>query len=310
MRLEQPDIPDGNEVPLATITVKESSKIDWDKLQTFKYLIDSGSTTGTARLLGVSPSTISRRMSSLEKDLDQSLYFKSGNKLVLTEEGAQIYDVASSMHEQVNRLESVGSQKQVSGVVSITCVSSIFSEVLAQALPDLLHRYPGIRISILSTDSNKSISSHEADIGIRLGRSSSENLVSTRVGKIGFSVYSGPGNRVSEAQLLNEELDWIAYNEEFMDVPEMRWMKRHMKRRNPALRTTSGAGYAAAIANNIGVGILPLYRESKFHPLHAVLQSRSVVSREVWLVTLPLHNLGKPTRIVLDWIKNLMANLE
>ncbi len=290
--------------------MKEVSKIDWDKLQTFKYLIDSGSTTGTARLLGVSPSTISRRMSSLENDLDVRLYYKSASKLVLTEEGAQIYNVASSMYEQVNRLESVGEQDRVSGVVSITCVSSIFSEVLAQALPHLLSRYPGIRISILSTDSNKSISSHEADIAVRLGRSKSENLVSTRIGRVGFSVYSGPGNRVTESQLFEEELDWVAYNEEFMEVPEMRWMKRHMKRKTPILRTTSGAGYAAAIANNIGVGILPIYRESKFHPIHAVLQSRSVVSRDIWLVTLPLHTLGKPTRIVLDWVKNLLAGMD
>ena len=290
-------------------SMKEISRIDWDKLQTFKYLIDSGSATNTARLLGVSPSTVSRRIASLETALDLRLYYKSGNSISLTEEGAQIYRVASSMGEEASRLAAFTGQSNVTGTVSITCVSSLFSEVLASSLPDLLSRYPGIRINILSTDTNKRISSHEADIGIRLGRSRNDSLVSMRIGEIPYSVYSSPATPLDEDSLFNDELDWIAYNEEFMDTPEMRWMKRHMKRGSPVLRTTSGAGYAAAISAGIGVGILPTYRAGKFHPLHAVLQSRPVISRELWAVTLPFHTLANPTRVVLNWIKSRVGSM-
>lgn len=245
----------------------------------------------------------------MEQDLGLKLYYKSANRILLTEEGRQIYDVASAMYDEANRLASVAERDQVSGMVSITCVSSVFSEVIAPALPAFLARNRGLRISVLSTDSNKSISSHEADIAIRLGRSRSENLVSTRIARIGYSLYSSAGHPISESHLMNDELDWIAYNEEYMDVPEMRWMKRHMKRRIPVLRTTSGAGYAAAIANGIGVGIMPIYRQHKYHPLHPILKSRSVVSREVWVVTLPLHSLGEPARVVLNWIREVMKTL-
>ena len=157
--------------------MKKISNVDWDKLQTFKYLIDSGSPSSTAKLLGVSPSTVSRRISSLEKALDLRLYYKSGKTISLTEEGSQIYRIASSMSEEAGRVASVTGDRNVTGMVSITCVSSLFSEVLASSLPDLLNRYPGIRINILSTDTNKRISSHEADIGIRLGRSKNDSLV-------------------------------------------------------------------------------------------------------------------------------------
>ncbi len=59
-------------------------------LQTLAAILDSGSTQGAARLLGMSQSAVSRRLGQLESELGLALFIRHGSRLVPTRECVQL----------------------------------------------------------------------------------------------------------------------------------------------------------------------------------------------------------------------------
>lgn len=61
-------------------------------LATFKTLFEVGSASGTARLLGITQSGVSRSLAQLEENLGIQLFMREKNRLIATPEAAELYD--------------------------------------------------------------------------------------------------------------------------------------------------------------------------------------------------------------------------
>src|SRR3546814_7160693 len=71
--------------------------MDWDKLQYFLSVAHHGTLARAAQALHVDPTTVSRRVTSLEADLQQTLFERAPAGFVLTAAGRALLPHAEAM---------------------------------------------------------------------------------------------------------------------------------------------------------------------------------------------------------------------
>src|SRR3546814_9332074 len=74
--------------------------MDWDKLQYFLSVAHHGTLARAAQALHVDPTTVSRRVSSLEADLQQTLFERAPAGFVLTAAGRALVPHAGTLRSE------------------------------------------------------------------------------------------------------------------------------------------------------------------------------------------------------------------
>ena len=83
-------------------------KIDLHSLKSlmiFKTLVENGTATRTARVLGITQSGVSRSLSQLEQNLGMRLFIRQKNRLLATPEALELYDEILRLVSNLDELE-------------------------------------------------------------------------------------------------------------------------------------------------------------------------------------------------------------
>src|SRR5690349_13246117 len=96
--------------------------LDWDDLRTALSLGRAGSIRKAARALGVSHSTVLRRLHALEGAVGVQLFVDKGDGYEATPAGQDVFETASSLEEAVTNLERRvgGHDLRLTGPVRVT----------------------------------------------------------------------------------------------------------------------------------------------------------------------------------------------
>ncbi len=96
--------------------------LDWDDIRHFLEVVRTGSLTRTAHQLGVNQTTVSRRITALEKRLKKKLFDRSGNHWAITPMGEQLAASAEIMADQANTIERhvMADSQELSGRLRVT----------------------------------------------------------------------------------------------------------------------------------------------------------------------------------------------
>lgn len=148
-----------------------------------------------AESLGMPNSTLSRRVSALEKAIGLRLLHRTTRKLELTEAG-QIYyerskrivDEARLAHEQLGELLA-----QPSGVLRASLPVDFASTYLAPLIAEFSRLYPGIRFDFDLTPRRVDLVSEPFDVAIRMGESQDSNLIARPLAHLATHLYASPG---------------------------------------------------------------------------------------------------------------------
>ena len=107
------------------------------QLRGFCRTVELGSATRAARSLGVSQSSVSLQISSLERDLGVPLFLRAGPKLTVTGEGRLLYEIAVEPLHGINQLfERFSSAQRKLSEQSIDIAAN--STSLSYLLPEIL----------------------------------------------------------------------------------------------------------------------------------------------------------------------------
>ncbi len=123
-------------------------------LRTFVTLVQSRSYTKTAQKMIVVPSTISKQIKLLEKELGKELVIRSKKSVTLTRAGEVFYEYAKQILtaedtciDEINRI--VDSDVNV----RIGTVNSLCQGHVSDWISDLMNQYPGVRCSVITDHS-------------------------------------------------------------------------------------------------------------------------------------------------------------
>lgn len=172
-------------------------------------------------MLGVNQSTVSRRVSEMERRLDTTLFERTPSGHILTGAGVELLAMASTVEEEFFRIGSrvAGRDTRLSGALRVTCVDMMVDRYLAPHLASFSALHPGIDLEIVTPLHNLDLMRREADVAIRASQGPPETLIGRRLFSFGLAVYASK----SLAAALPPDpdpasLDWIgldsdAYNQ-------------------------------------------------------------------------------------------------
>jgi DNA-binding transcriptional LysR family regulator len=115
-------------------------------LATFAQVVDAGNFSSAARVLGTTPSTISRQVQRLERALSTRLFERSTRSIRLTASGMQVYRHCKDMLDAAYVAVDAASQQtaQPRGRVSIGAPISLAKSMIHPKVPGFLRAYPDV----------------------------------------------------------------------------------------------------------------------------------------------------------------------
>lgn len=147
-----------------------------------------------ADAIGVPNSTLSRRVSALEKAIGLRLLHRTTRKVELTEAGQLYYercrrivDEARIAHEQLGEMLA-----QPSGVLRASLPVDFATIYMAPLIAEFAHRYPGIAFDFDLTPRRVDLVSEPFDVAIRMGELTDSSLIARLVARLPVQAYASP----------------------------------------------------------------------------------------------------------------------
>ncbi|MTI43119.1 LysR family transcriptional regulator [Roseibium hamelinense] len=149
-----------------------------DNLALFVLINEKGSLTAAARERGLSPTTVSERLSALEAHYGVVLLNRTTRALSLTEEGRTLLEGARRVLSEVADLDGqikAGAQT-LSGPIRISAPSDTGRLVVSDALDRFQQRHPQIKIELHLSDGYVDVVGQGFDLAIRYGEVTDTSL--------------------------------------------------------------------------------------------------------------------------------------
>ncbi len=235
----------------------ETDRLEWSDLRVALTLGREGSVRAAARALGVSHSTVLRRLRALERAVGAELFVDKGRGYVATAAGQDVIDTAAELDESIGGLERrvAGRDFRLVGEVRVT-IPDPFAPVLAPVLADIARANPGIELTIGLSTSYADLSHRAADVAVRTTEAPPPDLVGRRVGVAAVGIYGSKDYLHGRDTDDLEALDWVGW-EKGSTMWFARWMGAHVPNARVVLRVTAAWGLREGVDAGAGVAIVP-----------------------------------------------------
>jgi len=288
--------------------------LDWDDLHSFLTIARHGTLSAAARALGVTQTTMGRRLEALQGRAGVKLLNRTPGGFVLTTAGERVLANVERMEAEALAVERAvtGEDARLEGEVRITTVEALAAHLLVPALGPLAARYPAITVEIDVDTRSLSLSRREADIAVRLAAFEQHDAIVRKVGTMLFGVYASPAYLADRgATKLAEGAPGhrvITLQENLLQTPEGRWFARVTDRASVALRTNSRDGQLAAAVAGLGLACLPRYLADPVADLVRVELGEQAPLRDIWLGVHRDTRWTPRIRAVLDHLGQIFAD--
>ena len=168
---------------------------EWNDLKYFLAVARHHSTIAAGKALGLSQSTVHRRLSELERRTGRQLVTRHTTGYRLTEFGEELLPYAERIETAVTDFERrvTDTERDLTGVIRVTCPEPIVYRMTQSKLIDRFHaRHPRLRVEFVSSDRYLDLSKGEADVAFRSGDTDDE-LIGRKIADSIWAVYASRG---------------------------------------------------------------------------------------------------------------------
>ena len=263
---------------------------DWNDLRYFLELSRQGKLVRAAARLHVDHTTVSRRITALEKQLDVRLFDKSPSGYQLTDAGLRLLPLAENIETQSNRLyqEIAGKDARLGGTVRVATPEALGSQVIARHVTAFRREHPDIEIELVAETRRMSLSKREADIAISFSRPESGRLVAWKLCDYRLRLYASREYLAAHAPIETPDdlagHALVSYIDDLIEMPELRFFDATIRHARVVFRSTNVSAQFNAILEGIGLGLVHCFMASGEPRLQAVLPAQISVERTYWLL--------------------------
>jgi len=201
-------------------------------LVTLRTILEQGSFTAAAGVVGCSPSAVSLQVKQLEQYFGKPLFDRSTRVVAPT---AFAHEVVSAVGDFSHRLQMLRSRPavEVAGRIRVGVITSMQSDVLPQALHELRRKHPSLDVVVPPlNDSDEMISELKAarlDVAllVRPEAGGSRRLVWRELHRQPYVLLAPPNASGKTVRQLLEAYDWIGYD---LSLSGGRVAARHLSR--------------------------------------------------------------------------------
>lgn len=168
--------------------------MDLSVLQTFVDIVKQGSFAAVARERNIDPSSVSRAIAALEKELGIRLLQRTTRQLSLTEAGMTYFQRIEPLVEELQQAIAIATDLsgQPKGTLRVTASVSFGLTCIVPLLPEFRAHYPDLRVDLVLTDANLNLLTERIDLAIRLGSLADSTLIAQRLMPTRYYVCASP----------------------------------------------------------------------------------------------------------------------
>ncbi|ODT55506.1 MAG: LysR family transcriptional regulator [Methylobacterium sp. SCN 67-24] len=162
-------------------------------LAMFVAVVEQGSFSAAARLLGLSPSAVSRTIDRIEVRLGVRLLLRSTRALSITAEGQAYLQAARRILADLDDAEQqIADQGAPRGRLRVSAALSHGRLCVVPLLGEFAALYPHILVDIALTDTLVDIAAGQADVAIRFGPLADSALTARKLGETRRVIVASP----------------------------------------------------------------------------------------------------------------------
>ncbi len=286
---------------------------DLNEMVAFARVVARGSFAAAAPEFGVPPSTLSRRVASLERRLGVRLLERTTRSLRLTEAGGLYAEHCARIARQAEEADQAlaDALRAPRGLLRISTPPELAATLAAPTVAECLRRHPELRVELSADDRMVDLVRERYDLAFRMAeRLPDASLVVRRVGRTSHVLCATPGYVERHGMPGTPEAlpahRTLAFGR---DRRTVRWRlvpARGRERRvalEPQVVSTSDAGLLALCLEGAGIAVLPasLARaELAAGRLVRLLERYDVEPRDVFAVMPSARQLPPKVRAYLD----------
>ncbi len=239
----------------------ESDAPTWDDLRVLLAVHRHGSFLAVGRALGLSTSTASRRIDALEAALGRPLVLRTTTGTSVVPDALDLVALAEQIERGLQAIRRDGQAAPFAGTVRIS-VGEGFLRPIAPVLAAFQELHPETLFELSSDARLVDIAGREADLGIRMVRSSSDVLVERRLGTIRYGLFASEryvARRLPQRHLGRGDFaahDFLGFDGALRRMPPEAWLVARGAARF-TLRSSSDLAHLAAVAAGQGICLLP-----------------------------------------------------
>ena len=260
--------------------------MNWDDTKILLAIGRTGGLSRSAKLLGISVSTVHRRAAELEKSLNAILFSRDSDGYTLTHVGKHFFALAEKAEEHLIAMERYNDQGQQS-LFRIALPELIGQQLLQSKLTALQLKYPDLKLEISTSVIPVDFSRREADIILRLVRPESGRYIIRRLGQLEYGLYCSKDYLASFTEhaetaddLLKHRI--IGWDRSLQYTFLAQWMRELTQDPAPALSFDNMHSQLRAVIEGQGITALPCF-VAKAYGLVPILPEQTL-KQDVWLM--------------------------
>jgi DNA-binding transcriptional LysR family regulator len=168
--------------------------MDLNEISVFLEVVQSGGFSKAAKKLGMPNSTVSSKISSLEKRLATTLIQRTTRQLKITPAGQSYFELCIKGLQEIQNAEReiVAAQSEPQGLLRITAPIDLGGKVLPPVLSRYLAKFPKVKVELNLTDNITDLIGEKFDLAFRVGKLDDSSLISRKVGLANYALYAAP----------------------------------------------------------------------------------------------------------------------
>src|SRR6202521_3707987 len=289
--------------------VEDSLNASWEDLRTFLLCTRHQSFRNAAEVLGLTGTTLMRKIDRLEQELGFKLFLRDQSGLSLSDEGrALLFDVEQMERLSFNIFRRASVSTDINGSVRVAVTEGPGNFWILPRLIDFQKTYRKLTVDLRCAMEQADVARLEADIAIQLERPTNPDLIVVKLGRLHIYAFVSEGYRklygvpslseIKGHRLIMQhapQVDDSAYAR-VLGLPSLEGIV--------GIKTNSSVGVLYAIERGAGMGFLPT--SSVAMGAHLVAVDLGVHHHaDLWLTYHKEFRNSDRHKIVIDWLKKI-----
>ncbi|CRL48112.1 MULTISPECIES: LysR family transcriptional regulator [Pseudomonas] len=287
-------------------------------METFVYVVETGSFSAAARRLNIGQPAVSKAIAQLESRLAVRLLLRSTRGLTPTEAGLAFFERAKRAIEEVDEADNAarGAASGLTGNLRI-CAAVTFGRIhIVPHLGPFLDQNPDLNIDLLLDDRNLNLVEEGVDVALRMGALSDSGLTARKIAECRRVVLGTPayfdkhGEPTCPADLCKHQAVVYALgggaNWQFRNASEEQSVII-----NGRIRVSAAEGLREAVLAHLG---LTMASEWMFAPelasgaVREVMTDWTLPNQDLWAVFPTGRMASAKARAFVEYVQGLLVN--
>jgi DNA-binding transcriptional LysR family regulator len=232
--------------------------MDWNDVEIFLAIARNGTLGAAARKLGLTQPTLGRRLKVLEQSLGHTLFQRTTDGFVPTDEGNAALAHAERMEEEALGLQRAlsGRETQLSGTLRLSSSDWFGAHMLTPVIAAFAADNPHVTIELITDARLVNLARREADLAFRITPFREIDVISRKLRRMDYGAYIRKGaKRPTAGDGAGFRL--LTMDENFGLPLDVAWLRRTFPKAEIATRSNNRDVQAQLCAQGAGVAVLP-----------------------------------------------------